>query len=226
MVELALMLACLSGQLEPALSLAIIEQESGGDPIALNVNRFHGERPAPATAHQTIEQAEHFIEAGFSVDVGLMGINSRNFDRLGLSLEQAVQPCANIAAGERILVENLDTARQRYPGHADRLSVALSLYNTGSPTRGIANGYVAGVLGRRGAIRTRLARTASSSVAWRTSSTSQDTGPTGSAAPSGAMAPLQGSSALRDPAQASRISWRAVDPPAETSPQLVEAPQP
>lgn len=55
-----------------------------------------------------------------------MQINSANFGWLGLTMMDALDPCRSIAAGAEVLT-------------------AYSRYNTGSPTRGIKNGYAASV---------------------------------------------------------------------------------
>ena len=61
-----------------------------------------------------------------------MQINSRNFEWLGLSLQDAFDPCASVRAGATVLTQ-------------------LSRYNTGSPRAGFSNGYVARVLASKGA---------------------------------------------------------------------------
>lgn len=65
-----------------------------------------------------------------SIDVGLMQINSKNFKWLGLTMRDALDPCKSIRAGAELLA-------------------SFSRYNTGSPTRGIANGYALAVQGTK-----------------------------------------------------------------------------
>jgi hypothetical protein len=59
-----------------------------------------------------------------TVDRGMLQINSSNLARVGLTPETAFDPCNSLRAGGQIFLE------------------ALSIYNTGSPSRGISNGYV------------------------------------------------------------------------------------
>lgn len=75
-----------------------------------------------------IEMARRLIAAGHSVDLGAWQINSRNLVLLGLGIADAFEPCKAVSA-------------------AARLIELFSRYNTGSPSRGIANGYAASVLG-------------------------------------------------------------------------------
>ena len=127
----------------PKTMAAIVMTESGGNQLAINVNGTRNPRPAAnlATAVQT---ARSYIAAGYSVDLGLAQINSRNLARLGLTVEQMFVPCANLAASARILSMNYRAAGRT--GDAQQaLRVAFSMYNTGDPARGFGNGYVARV---------------------------------------------------------------------------------
>ena len=111
----------------PETLAAVARAESGFDTLAINVNGPGGGRVRPATATEAAARARALIAAGRSVDLGLMQVNSRNLGWLGLSVEDAFDPCRSVAAGARVLT-------------------AFSGYNTGSPSRGFANGYVARVL--------------------------------------------------------------------------------
>ena len=166
MPELAMLLGCLTLGMEPALMRAIVEQESAGDPAALNANGWTGTPFRPTSAEEAVEAAHRFLDAGYSVDVGLAGINSANLERLGIDLKTAFDPCTNVALGETIFMENLERARAH--GHAGdaALRVGLSLYNTGSMTRGFANGYVDQVWSRYAAGDAYLGRVRSSRIEW------------------------------------------------------------
>lgn len=129
----------------PETVLAIVQTESNGYPFALNVNG--GRQPArQSNAANAAATAQRFVAAGYSVDLGLGQINSRNMRWLGLTWETVFDPCTNIAALARVLTTNYNAAKAgRDPQTA--LRVALSMYNTGSQTRGFRNGYVAKVVG-------------------------------------------------------------------------------
>jgi type IV secretion system protein VirB1 len=132
----------------PETVLAIIQTESSGDPLALNVNG--GRQPArQSNVADAAATARRFVAAGYSVDLGLGQINSRNMRWLGLTWETVFDPCTNVAALARVLTANYNSAiAGRDPQTA--LRVALSMYNTGSQTRGFRNGYVAKVVGNAG----------------------------------------------------------------------------
>lgn len=132
----------------PETVLAIVQTESRGNLFALNVNG--GQQPArQGNAADAAATARRYVAAGYSVDLGLGQINSRNMRWLGLTWETVFDPCTNVAALGRVITANYNAARPgRDPQSA--LRVALSMYNTGSQTRGFRNGYVAKVVGSAG----------------------------------------------------------------------------
>lgn len=79
-----------------------------------------------------------------------MQINSQNLKGLGLTVEQVLEPCHNLAAGSRILSRGYAGAVKRYGHGQDALRAALSAYNTGNYERGFHNGYVAKYYGKKG----------------------------------------------------------------------------
>jgi type IV secretion system protein VirB1 len=132
----------------PQTVVAIVQTESRGNSLALNVNgaRQPARQLAVVDAATT---ARRYIAAGYSVDLGLGQINSRNMRKLGLTWETVFDPCTNIAALGQVLTQSYQTViGGRRPQIALRL--AISLYNTGSPLRGFRNGYVAKVVGNAG----------------------------------------------------------------------------
>lgn len=98
---LALALSCQS-LVAPSTMLKIAQVESSLDPTKKHVNKDG------------------------TVDYGLMQINSKNFDWLGLTKEAAMDPCRSIAASAQLLA-------------------SFSRYNSGSPTRSL--GYALKVQG-------------------------------------------------------------------------------
>ena len=132
----------------PETVLAIVQTESSGNPFALNVNG--GRQPARQTsAADAPVTARQYVAAGYSVDLGLGQINSRNMRWLGLTWDTVFDPCTNVAALGRVLTTNYNAVKAgRDPQTA--LRVALSMYNTGSQTRGFRNGYVAKVVANAG----------------------------------------------------------------------------
>lgn len=96
--------------------------ESQFDPWAVHDNAS-GQSYHPDTQAKAIAIARDLIRQGHVVDSGLMQVSSKNFQWLGLTVETAFDPCQSIRAAAQHLTD-------------------ASRYNTGSPTRGFANGYV------------------------------------------------------------------------------------
>jgi type IV secretion system protein VirB1 len=103
----------------------IAQHESGLRPFAIHDNTA-GNSIFPDNKVEAIAAAESLISQGHSLDLGLMQINTGNLRLLGLTVPAAFDPCRSIAAGASLLA-------------------SFSRYNTGSPTRGIANGYAQSV---------------------------------------------------------------------------------
>jgi len=140
-LSLEVLLAC-APMVAPHTTEKIIQVESGGNPLAININGA----PLPRTPRDAMDAAalaREYIQQGYSVDLGLMQVNSRNLSELGYSVEDMFSPCKNIDAGGRILAGFYASARPQYPDEQSALRAALSAYNTGDFSRGINNGYLA-----------------------------------------------------------------------------------
>ena len=133
----------------PSTIAAVVHTESRGYQFALNVNGLARQPARPETAADAVRVASYYVSKGYSVDLGLGQINSRNMRWLGLTWDTVFDPCTNIAAAGRVLAGNYQTVRPAYDPQT-ALRVALSMYNTGSQSRGFRNGYVGKVLGNAG----------------------------------------------------------------------------
>jgi type IV secretion system protein VirB1 len=128
---------------------AIASVESGGNPLALAVN---GEFELVRTPHdlsEAVGMARWLVEHGHNFDAGLAQVNSANLRRLGLDVLTVFDRCANARAASQVLEECYARAAERWRDEARTRAAAVSCYNTGHLTRGIANGYVQAVLGAR-----------------------------------------------------------------------------
>jgi type IV secretion system protein VirB1 len=125
---------------------AIIRAESGFDPLALHVNGNVRLRRPPRTAAEAAAWSGWLIGQGYSVDMGLMQINSRNLARLNLTPAAVFDPCRNVRAGAAILTAQYGLAAQTHGAGPHALLRAISAYNTGSFDAGFRNGYVARVM--------------------------------------------------------------------------------
>ncbi|MBB4642689.1 type IV secretion system protein VirB1 [Rhizorhapis suberifaciens] len=133
----------------PETIAAIVQTESHGNELAIGVNGL-ARQPAPASSIvQAVQIARYYVGKGYSVDLGLGQINSRNMKALGLTWDNVFDPCTNLAAAAVVLSGNYRGVRAGlHPQRA--LRIALSMYNTGSQSRGFSNGYVGKVIGNAG----------------------------------------------------------------------------
>jgi len=126
----------------PMTMLAIVRVESHGNPLALSVNGKHHLVRQPSSKNEAISWAKWLINNGYSFDIGLTQVNSRQIQRLGVSPEAMFEPCENLAAGAQILTEYYARAIRKYGTGQTALRAAISAYNSGNQTSGITNGYV------------------------------------------------------------------------------------
>src|SRR3546814_5382371 len=96
-----------------------------GRPFALNVNGST-QPPRQSNAASAVATAQRYIAAGYSVDLGLGQINSRNMRWLGLTLETVFDPCNNIEALGRVLTQNYIKAIAERDPQTDRKSKRLN----------------------------------------------------------------------------------------------------
>ncbi|HEY1214378.1 MAG TPA: lytic transglycosylase domain-containing protein [Bryobacteraceae bacterium] len=129
---------------DPTVLRSVAHVESRFDPFSLHNDTKHISI-APSTLAASAKQAKQWISDGYSVDIGLMQINSGNLSALGMTVEDALDPCRSLEAGASLL----SSAYAQGASTADRqaaLLIALSRYNTGRPRAGLVNGYVEQVL--------------------------------------------------------------------------------
>jgi type IV secretion system protein VirB1 len=139
------LLAC-APNVAPATLNAIIQVESGGNPLALHVNGTDQQPPPARDPAEAARMAESYVGKGYSVDVGLMQVNTRNLAATGHSIQQALDPCTNILHGSTILSDDYARASRTRGDDPYALLAAFSAYNTGDFHRGFDNGYVAQVV--------------------------------------------------------------------------------
>ena len=142
MSAIALMEQC-APQVAPVTLAAIVQQESGGNPLALHDNTS-GKGYAPATVAEAARLARELIAQGHSVDIGLAQINSRNLPRLGLGVDQVLDPCANLRAAQTVLMEGWMRSGD--------LRATLSAYNTGKLSSAVGMAYGEKVFGKAGVV--------------------------------------------------------------------------
>lgn len=125
---------------------AIVKTESGFKPFAIGINKSEVRLiRQPANKQEAVTTAKWLISNGYNIDMGMAQINSANMKWLGVSVDDLFDPCKNVAAGAKILLNNYVDAFKKFGEPQNALRAALSSYNTGNATAGIKNGYVAKV---------------------------------------------------------------------------------
>jgi len=124
----------------PFTLASIARTESGFEPLSIHDNTT-GATNAPPSRDIAIQMASKMLERGDSVDIGIMQINSANFSRFNLTLEDAFDPCRSVNIGATVLADDY-AGGETYDRQQAALRVAISRYNTGNAQRGFTNGYV------------------------------------------------------------------------------------
>lgn len=131
---LSLAAAC-GPTVHPHTTAAIIQVESGGDPLAIG-NNTRKSGIHPHSREDAVRSADEFLHQGHRLDIGLMQINSRWLKVYDITPTDLLDPCFNIVIGTQILTDNYARYSTSSGDQATSLQRALSAYNTGSPTAG------------------------------------------------------------------------------------------
>jgi type IV secretion system protein VirB1 len=124
----------------------IVAHESGANQYAIGVNGGYGQFKQPSSLSEAVSLANALMREGRSFDMGFAQINSQHLkpngflSKLGITVDDIFEPCVNLRAGANIY----GNAAIKNGGD---VKVALSIYNTGTKSNGISNGYVQKVLG-------------------------------------------------------------------------------
>ena len=133
--ERALLKRC-APQISPVTMAALVAQESGGDPYALDDDSTHIVYH-PVSYAGAVRLAAQLIGAGHSGDLGLAQVNSGWLAPLRLTAAQLLDPCENLRAGSLILLRAWRAAgagpASGAPPRAKRLARALAIYHSGNP---------------------------------------------------------------------------------------------
>lgn len=146
--------ATLAHECAPAVHIttlaAVVRHESGFDPLTIGINSNPPLTLRPKTRQDAAAQARQLIARGVDFDAGYGQINVRNWERLGLTPETIFDPCVNLNAAQRLLVDCYQHAVKVHPPGQSALYATFSCYNTGNLSKGFKNGYVAHVLAASG----------------------------------------------------------------------------
>ncbi|APA90303.2 lytic transglycosylase domain-containing protein (plasmid) [Paraburkholderia sprentiae WSM5005] len=158
--DLTAMMQRCAPNVHPTTLSAIVKTESSGRMYVLldngpanlpfSVRKTMLRTIYPESATEAASIARDLISRGHLVDMGLTQLNNRNLAGLGLSVEQALDPCTNLWAGSTILSNFYANASKQYRDQQSALLAAISAYNTGDFERGFNNGYVKTVIRNAG----------------------------------------------------------------------------
>jgi type IV secretion system protein VirB1 len=135
----AMAMAC-APQVHASTAQALVAVESGFNPHAIGVVGGVLDRQ-PRNRAEALATAQDLQAKGWNFSVGLAQINARNFERLGLTVATALDPCANLRAMQTVLGECLDRSAVSAPEQT-ALRQALSCYYSGNFVTGFHHGYV------------------------------------------------------------------------------------
>jgi len=149
--ERALLVRC-APEVSPVTMAALVAQESGGDPYALDDDSTHIVYH-PISYAGAARLAAQLIGAGHSVDLGLAQVNSNWLPALHLTAAELLEPCENLRAGSLILLRAWRAAGGRSPAGGTpvppapplvkRLARALAIYHSGNPRSPAGRQYAA-----------------------------------------------------------------------------------
>ena len=137
--ERALLKRC-APKVSPVTMAALVAQESGGDPYALDDDSTHIVYH-PVSYAGAARLAVQLISAGHSVDLGLAQVNSGWLAPLRLTAAEVLEPCENLRAGSLILLRAWRAAGAG--PRAGRLARALAIYHSGNPRSFAGRQYAA-----------------------------------------------------------------------------------
>lgn len=147
MLALAALIRHCAPAVAPSTMAAIVQVESGGNPLAIGDNTTRRSYyPRDRASAEAL--ARRLLGAGHSLDVGIAQIDSMNFAGFGLSLHSIFNPCINLSVGARILSDDYAFAARRFGDGQLALRHAIGMYNTGRLNGGAR--YIGRVLAAAG----------------------------------------------------------------------------
>jgi type IV secretion system protein VirB1 len=128
-------------RVSPATMAAIVRTESSFNPYAIGVVHARLLRQ-PASLEEATATVRALEAGGWDYSVGLAQVNRANWSRYGMSVQNAFDPCLNLAAGAAILQGCYAQARKSRSEVQGALRASLSCYASGDFATGYRTGYV------------------------------------------------------------------------------------
>ena len=113
----------------------LVQAESSGNPYAIGVVGAQLVSQ-PATKEEALSAAKSLLEQGANISVGLGQVNMKNFSGLGLTLDQAFEPCSNLRASGKVLSDCYARASEQMGAGQEALKAAFSCYYSNNFSRG------------------------------------------------------------------------------------------
>jgi type IV secretion system protein VirB1 len=141
---------------------ALIKTESAGNPYILAdagpaylpwSEREHLVRTIrPQSAAEAAQIVRNLLGQGHKVAIGLTQVEAGNLPKMGLTIEQVLEPCTNMRTGGQILAQFYSRALRQLGANDPQaaLQAALSAYWSGDFVRGFKGGYVQKVINNAG----------------------------------------------------------------------------
>ena len=141
---IALAAAC-APLVDTSTARALVDVESAFNPHAIGVVGGALDRQ-PRDRVEALATTTALQAGGWNFSIGLGQINVRNLGRLGLTVEQAFDPCTNLAAMQKLLGDCFERASRATTLPQLALRQALSCYYSGNFVTGFREGYVVRVI--------------------------------------------------------------------------------
>lgn len=125
--------------------MAIVQVESKGNPLALNLNKGYKLQFQPQSKAQAQKWVEYLNKHNYNFDIGLAQVNINNVNKYGYKATELLDPCTNLKLGSSILIKNYINALPDSKSPDEAWQKAISAYNTGNFHSGFTNGYVSQV---------------------------------------------------------------------------------
>lgn len=132
---------CVPSAVQPYMS-AIVQVESKGNPLAMNLNNGYQLQFQPKSEDQAKKWISALEQKHYNFDVGLAQVNNKNAIKYGYKSTDLLNPCINLKVASDILIQNYKDALVHSKHNSDAMQKAISAYNTGNFRSGFRNGYV------------------------------------------------------------------------------------
>lgn len=131
---------------DPHVMARIVKVESSFNPYAIGIVGNVRLAKQPRSKHEAIQAAHWLRSHGYKIAMGLGQIYYKELPGLGFTINDAFDPCKNLAGSGTILSKKFMAAKRIYADDQMALRAAISSYNTGSFSAGFKNGYVKQVI--------------------------------------------------------------------------------